>query len=77
MRMDNCPHCGISLNGGSIWEHFYRETGSLSEADRIASMYGATRENGMSWRREIGIYDIDDDTTVAYKCPDCGGTWSK
>lgn len=53
------------------------ETGSVSEATRIAHMYGATRENGKCWRREIGIYDIDEDATVAYKCPDCSGTWSK
>ena len=21
----NCPHCGVDLNGGSIWEFFYKK----------------------------------------------------
>lgn len=21
----NCPNCGVSLDGGGIWEHFFRE----------------------------------------------------
>lgn len=21
----NCPHCGVSLDGGGIWEHFYKK----------------------------------------------------
>lgn len=21
----NCPNCSVSFNGGSIWEHFYKE----------------------------------------------------
>jgi len=69
-----CPHCGSDLDGGSIWEHFYHQTDSEIDADRIASQYGATRTKG-KWGREIGIYDLEKDRTVSYQCPDCEGVW--
>lgn len=44
-------------------------------------------ELGDSWRerdgrlifgsRRIGIYDRDQDRTVAWKCPDCNGEWPR
>jgi hypothetical protein len=71
-----CPNCKVDLDGGSIWEHFYKETGSESEATRIASGYGATKEKGQ-WGREIGIYDWDKDRTVAWRCPDCNHEWAR
>lgn len=27
--------------------------------------------------RRISLYDREKDCTVAYKCPDCGGTWPR
>lgn len=72
----NCPNCGVDLNGGSIWEHFFKEKGNAEEADRIAEMYGATREKGQ-WGREIGIYNMETDRTVQWKCPDCNHTWDR
>lgn len=71
-----CPNCGVDLDGGSIWEHFFKETGSEVEADRIAGRYGATRERGQ-WGREIGIYDWSTDRTRSWKCPDCSHEWSR
>ncbi len=71
-----CPNCKADLDGGSIWEHFYKETGSEAEADRVAEMYGATREKGQ-WGRATGIYDRDLDRTVAWSCPDCGHRWGR
>jgi hypothetical protein len=72
----HCPNCNVDLNGGSIWEHFFKETGDEKEADRIAEMYGATREKGQ-WGREIGIYDMETDRTVQWKCPDCNHEWPR
>lgn len=72
----HCPNCGVSLDGGSIWQHFRDKEGSDEEADRIASMYGATREKG-NWGRAIGIYDIFKDRTVRWKCPDCDHEWNR
>ena len=71
-----CPNCKVDLDGGSIWEHFFKETGSALEADRIAEQYGATRGKGQ-WGRQIGIYDMDEDRTVAWQCPDCGHKWGR
>jgi hypothetical protein len=72
----HCPSCNADLDGGSIWEHFFRETGSESEADRIAESYGADRTKG-NWGKAIGIYDTEVDRTVAWKCPDCGHQWGR
>lgn len=87
----SCPHCGADLNGGSIWEYFYKalqETGyyhdaspipsdeAEKEADRIAANYGATRTEGQ-WGRQIGIYDMERDRTVEWECPDCHGRWNR
>jgi len=71
-----CPKCGVDLDGGSIWEHFFKETGSEKEADRIAEMYGADRTHGQ-WGRKIGIYDMERDRAVAWQCPDCGHEWAR
>lgn len=72
----NCPKCGTDLNGGSIWQTFFDKYGSEAEADRVAAMYGATKENGQ-WGREIGIYSMERDMTVAWRCPDCGHEWPR
>ena len=71
-----CPNCKADLDGGSIWEYFYKLTGSEEKADRTAEAYGATREKG-KWGREIGIYDTELDRTVAFECPDCKHKWEK
>lgn len=72
----NCPKCNLDLNGGSIWEHFFQEYGDESKADEAAEMYGATRTSGQ-WGREIGIYDMTKDRTVAWRCPACGHEWDR
>jgi len=30
---------------------------------------------GLWFKREIGVYDVDLDRTVYYRCPDCKGRW--
>lgn len=72
----HCPNCKVDLDGGSIWGHFFKETGSHTEADRIAEMYGATREKGQ-WGRQIGIYDMEKDRTRQWQCPDCNHIWGR
>ena len=72
----HCPKCNADLDGGSIWEHFFRSFKDEKKADEIAEMYGATREKGR-WGRAIALYSRDEDRTVAYKCPDCKHEWSR
>jgi len=71
-----CPNCGVDLDGGSIWEHFYKETGSETKATEIAAQYGATKEKGQ-WGRQVGIYDLDADRTIQWECPDCKHIWGR
>lgn len=71
-----CPNCGVDLNDGSIWEHFYKETGSAERADEIAENYGATREHG-KFGRQTGLYDYKKDKTVLWLCPDCDHIWPR
>lgn len=88
-----CPKCDADLNGGSIWETGYKfakeggedtypsvpaasEEEALKRADRYAAAYGATRTTGQ-WGRQIGIYDMEKDRTVAWQCPDCGHQWPR
>lgn len=71
-----CPKCNADLDGGSIWEHFFKEKGSEEEADRIAKLYGATRTTGQ-WGRQIGNYDLDSDRVTSWTCPDCNHTWDR
>ena len=73
----NCPNCGASLDGGSIWEHFFKQKGSEAEADKIAEMYGATRENNKQWGRAVALYDQNLDRVVAHQCPDCKHEWQR
>lgn len=72
----NCPSCGVSFNGGSIWETGLKMHGTEEAADEYAAAYGATRTTGQ-WGRQIGIYDMEKDRTVQYQCPDCGHTWGR
>lgn len=74
--MDNCPNCNVSLKGGLIWDTFFKQYEDEAEADRIAEMYGATRTTG-HWGRKIGLYCMDRDRTVAWKCPDCDHEWGR
>lgn len=73
----HCPKCHTDLDGGSIWEYFYKfYNGDEAKADETAAMYGATRTEGR-WKREIGIYDYVADRTMSWRCPDCGHEWPR
>lgn len=95
----NCPSCGVSLDGGSIWQHFYDKfttvgywrdaDGRYTEvlrvllpeeagaaADSVSETYGATRDKGQ-WGRQVGVYSLESDRTVAWRCPDCQHEWPR
>jgi hypothetical protein len=71
-----CPNCNADLDGGLIWEFFYKDTGVAALADERAEMYGATRTTG-KWGRATGMYDMEQDRTVGWTCPDCNHYWGQ
>jgi len=71
-----CPNCNADLDGGLIWEFFYKEYGTKAMADEYAEAYGATRTTG-KWSRATGHYSLELDRTVGQTCPDCNHYWGK
>ena len=65
-----CPNCGINFDGGLIWDTGMEIHNSEEKADEYAEMYGATRTTGR-WGKNIGIYSMEEDRTVGFKCPEC------
>ncbi len=61
-----CPNCNLDLDGGLIWDFFYKEYGTAAKADETAAMYGATRTTG-HWGLATGMYDMELDRTVGQK----------
>ena len=74
--MKHCPNCNSNLEGGLIYQTFLEQGHSPEQALDYAKGYGATATEGR-WGREIGIYDIDLDRTVAWRCPDCNHQWPR
>lgn len=71
-----CPNCKADLDGDLIYDTFMEKHGDEQKALETAAMYGATKTEGR-WGRQIGIYSVDKDRTVAHRCPDCGHTWGR
>lgn len=71
-----CPNCNANLEGGLIYETFLEKYGDEQKALETAECYGATKTEGR-WGREIGIYDMYKDRTVAWRCPDCNHEWPR
>jgi hypothetical protein len=69
-----CPNCNLDLDGGLIWDHFYKDTGVAKLADKYAEMYGATRTTG-KWGLATGHYDQTKDRTTGWTCPQCNHFW--
>lgn len=81
MRPDNgfCPHCGVSLDGLDILEHFkerikFEPLPMGKTPEEIADMYGYS-EGRTKWDRRIGRYSTELDRIVQWSCPDCKGEW--
>jgi len=71
-----CPKCTSNLEGGLVFDTFMEQYNDEAKALEVASMYGATKTTG-HWGREIGIYDMEKDRTVSWRCPDCGHEWDR
>ncbi len=71
-----CPNCNLDLDGGLVWDFFYKEYGTAAKADETAAMYGATRTTG-HWGLATGMYDMKLDRTVDQTCPECNHYWGK
>ena len=56
-----CPHCGSDQRGDAIPEAYLQ-------------MFAHTDGH---YYRTIGIYDMERDMTVEWKCPDCDGRWTR
>ena len=69
-----CPNCNLDLDGGLIWDFFYKDTGVAAIADERAEMYGATRTTG-KWGLATAMYDMKKDRTVGWTCPSCNHYW--
>ena len=74
-RHTHCPACNALLEGVLIWQTFVDQGKTEDEADDLAAMYGATRTKGR-WGLAIGIYCMERDRTVAYRCPKGDHEWS-
>lgn len=71
-----CPGCGVNLAGDLIYDTFFAKHGNEQQALREAQAYGATKTEGR-WGREIALYDMVQDRTTAFRCPDCGHVWGR
>jgi predicted RNA-binding Zn-ribbon protein involved in translation (DUF1610 family) len=68
-----CPHCSESLISQEIPKearHFYLPMVKNPETDRYEE--GPDDGRFLFYSRVIGIYCMDTDRAVAYKCPFCG-----
>lgn len=72
----HCPKCKSNLEGELVYKTFLDMYGDEKKALHSAEMYGATKTEG-HWGRQIGIYDMEKDRTVAYQCPDCQYEWPR
>lgn len=71
-----CPNCKMNLDGDLIWDTFMERYGDEAKADETAAQYGATRNKGR-WGKAISLYSLDEDRTVARKCPECDHQWER
>ena len=76
MIVTHCPSCNANLEGGLIFDTFMEQYKDEAKALETAKCYGATKTEGR-WGRAIGMYDMEKDRTVAYRCPDCDHQWER
>jgi len=74
-----CPHCNANLDGDLVIDYPLSQGKTMEEAIEYASFYAGWEKHGKlnRWGRQIGVYDMRKDRTVAYKCPDCNGEWGR
>ena len=76
MTVTHCPSCKADLQGGLIFDTFMEQYGDEAKALETAKYYGATKTEGR-WGRQLFMYDMEKDRTVAYRCPDCNHQWER
>lgn len=59
--MKYCPQCKTDLTGPAI-------------PDEYKDMYNP---DSTHYQRQIGIYDMEKDMTMSYRCPDCQYNWCR
>ena len=74
-----CSHCNVSLDGDLIIDYLLSQGNSREEALEYAKCYAGWEEHGEAnrWGRAIGLYSLEKDCTIGYRCPDCQGTWER
>jgi len=71
-----CPNCGLDFDGESIFDSFLDKYKDRQKALEVAEMYGATETKG-HWDKKIGLYSMERDRTVMYRCPQCEHEWKR
>ena len=74
-----CPHCNASLDGDLVIDYPLSQGKSMDEALAYAKFYAGWDEHGEAnrWGRAIGLYSLEKDRTIGWRCPDCNGTWER
>lgn len=71
-----CPSCNMDFDDDLIFDTFFEKYGNRKKALEVAEMYGATESKGR-WGKQIGIYSMEKDRTVQFKCPECDHIWNR
>lgn len=71
-----CDNCNFDFDGELIFETFMKTYNDRQRAISTAEMYGVTETKGR-WNKKIGIYCMETDRTVLYRCPACSYEWNR
>ena len=75
MDLKECPYCHANLDGGDIYEYFFKEyEGDEKRALETAECYGWTKEHPRRFGLAVGQYDLGLDVTTHWTCPKCEKT---
>lgn len=74
-----CPHCNADLDGDLVINYPISQGYTPDLVLEYASSYAGWNEHGEKnrWDRAIALYNIEEDRTTAYRCPDCKKTWER
>jgi hypothetical protein len=74
-----CPHCNANLDGELVINYPLSEGKTMEEALEYAKFYAGWDEHAEAnrWGRAFGLYSLEKDCTIGYRCPDCNKTWDR
>lgn len=75
MTIEPCPHCGIELDDGDIFDKLKNKDKTDEEVTHIALQYGWTQQNQKRFSKRVVVRSIDGGTHYI-KCPYCHGCLS-